>query len=303
MQVGRARDVERHRLGNGLDDVGASVAGSDHLARLEGGDQLVEVWRLAIDGILESRGLVGVGLLPRVKGLHPFVIFGDERGLVLLEVIIGLRGHIPLVLGEAKRLTCGILELHASLTVGSAGAGDLVDALANDGLAHDEGWLAVAGLGVRVSLGDRLHVVAVNGEDLPALRLEPHGDILGLRVLGHLVESDAVGVVHEDQVVKLLVASEGNSLVRDALLQASIAAQDDDLVVNNGVVSRVERGRRQLGRCGHADTVANALAEGTSGGLDAWGPAELRVAGGLGVLGTEVLDLIHGEIEASHVQP
>merc|ERR1719393_964738 len=33
------------------------------------------------------------------------------------------------------------------------------------------------------------------------------------------------------------------------------------------------------------------------------GPAELGVARGLGVLGTEVLDLLHGQVVARHVQP
>merc|ERR1719409_851482 len=58
---------------------------------------------------------------------------------------------------------------------------------------------------------------------LPALRLEAHLHILRLRVLGHLVESDAVGVVHEDEVVQLLVASKSHRLIGHTLLQAAVA--------------------------------------------------------------------------------
>ena len=188
--------------------------------------------------------------------------------------------------------------------MGGAGARDLVDALADDRLAHDQRRLAVVRLlGVAVGLGDGLHVVAVDGEDLPALRLEAHLDVLRLRVLGHLVERDAVRVVHEDEVVELLVAREGDRLVGDALLEAAVAAEHDDVVVDDGVLGGVEGRRGELRRRRHADAVADALAERAGGRLDTRGPAELGVAGGLRVLDAEVLDLLHREVVAGHVQP
>merc|ERR1719199_2492413 len=49
--------------------------------------------------------------------------------------------------------------------------------------------------------------------------------------------------------------------------------------------------------------LSDSLAERAGGRLHTGGPAELGVAGGLRVLDTEVLDLLHGQIVARHVQP
>jgi len=192
----------------------------------------------------------------------------------------------------------------ASLTVRRARTSNLVNALTNDRLAHNQGGLAVVrGLSVSVRLGDRLHVVTIDSEHFPALRLEAHSHVLRLRVLGHLIKRHAVRVVHDNEVVKLLVARESGRLVGDALLQAAIAAQHDHVVVDDRMLSGVERRTSQLGSSRHANTVANTLAERARRRLDTWGPAKLRVARRLRVLSTEVLDFGHAQVEASHVQP
>ena len=73
------------------------------------------------------------------------------------------------------------------------GAGDLVNALADDGLGDKQLGLAVLGGTELVEGGlDGLNVVAVDGHNLPAVRLIAHGSVLGLGVLGHLVEGHVV---------------------------------------------------------------------------------------------------------------
>mmetsp|Transcript_3135 Transcript_3135/g.3682 ORF Transcript_3135/g.3682 Transcript_3135/m.3682 type:complete len:669 (-) Transcript_3135:198-2204(-) len=304
VEVGRAREVERHRLSNGLDDLGAGVAGGDGLARGKLGHHGHDIGRVAGDGVLELLRLLGVGGLPLAKGLLPLVVLGDELLLVLGEEVIRLGGDVELLLGEAERLAGGVLVLDAGLAVSGAGAGDLVDALADDSLAHDERRLAIVRLlGVAVRLGDGVHVVAVDLEHLPSLRLEAHVDVLRLGVIGHLVQGDAVGVVHQDEVVELLMTRKSNGLVGDALLQAAVTAEDDDVVVDDGVVGGVEGGGGVLGRSGHADAVADALAERTGRRLHTRRPAKLGVAGRLGVLGAEVHHLLLGQVVARHVKP
>ena len=48
-------------------------------------------------------------------------------------------------------------------------------------------------------------VVAIDGNDLPAISLVASGGVLRLGVLGHLVERHVIGVVDDDQVVQPLV--------------------------------------------------------------------------------------------------
>eukprot|EP00965_Chrysotila_dentata_P120593 3987835-Pleurochrysis_carterae.AAC.2 len=71
VKVGGARDVEGHRLGDGLEDVGASVTGGDLRADLELGHHRVEVRDDTGLSIGEHLGLVRVGRLPRLEGLAP----------------------------------------------------------------------------------------------------------------------------------------------------------------------------------------------------------------------------------------
>mmetsp|Transcript_8408 Transcript_8408/g.18416 ORF Transcript_8408/g.18416 Transcript_8408/m.18416 type:complete len:493 (+) Transcript_8408:785-2263(+) len=305
VEISGAREVKRHGLRDRLQDVGARVASGDASANFELIHHRVEVRNVAGHRISVRLCELRVGALPGLEGLLPRVVLGGEALLVRLKVRVGLRRHIPQLVGrEAERLAARLLILDASLTVSGAGARDLVNALANDGLAHDQGRLAVVRLlGVLVRLGDGLHVMAIDLQNLPALGLEAHLDILRLRVLGHLVESDAIGIVHDDEVVKLLVASKGNGLVCDALLQAAIAAEDDDVVVDDGVLIRVEGRRRELASRRKANTVGDTLAKWASGCLDTRGPSPLRVARGLGVLDTEVGNLLHGKVESRNVQP
>ena len=72
---------------------------------------------------------------------------------MVLEERTGVLRDEPLLLGEADRLAGLVRVLDARLAVGRVGARDGVDALADDGLAHDQLGLAVlGGLGGRQRL-------------------------------------------------------------------------------------------------------------------------------------------------------
>ena len=107
--------------------------------------------------------------------------------------------------------------------------------------------------------------------DVEADRLEPLGRIFALRLLRHRVERHGVRVVDEDQVVELLVARELDGLHPYALLHAAVARETHDVMIEDDVVFRVEPRLCHLGRDGHADGVADALAERSGGRLDAAG--------------------------------
>ena len=149
--------------------------------------------------------------------------------------------------------------------------------------------------------------MAVDVIDLPSVGLVTLEDVLGLGVLGHLVEGDLVGVVEDDEVVELLVGGEGGGLGGDTLLEATVTGEGEDVVVEDLVVVGVVDGLGHLLGGGETDGVGNTLSEGTGGALDAGGVVlgvgELGVTGGHGVVLTEVLELIDGEVEASKVEP
>ena len=65
--------------------------------------------------------------------------------------------------------------------------------------------------------------------------------------------------------------------MRDAFLQAAVAGEADDVVVENLVHSRVEARRGHLLRDRDTDRVGDALPERTGGAFDAVGFVRLRM--------------------------
>ena len=138
---------------------------------------------------------------------------------------------------------------------------------------------------------------------VPADRLEARGGVLALRLVGHGVEGDVVGVVNEDQVVQLLVTGESDGLESDALLHAAVTGERDHVVVEDRMLGGVEAGGGHLAGERETDGVGDPLAERASGGLDTGGLVELGVAGGLRVELAEILQLLKREVVAAEMQP
>jgi hypothetical protein len=149
--------------------------------------------------------------------------------------------------------------------------------------------------------------VTINFESLPPVRLVTHDDILGLSVLSHLVEGDLVGIVHDNQIIKLFMGCESGSLSGDTLLEATISGKHKDVVSKDLVFGSVVNGLSHLLRGSNSSSVGNSLSEGTSSGLNSGGVVlrvrELRVTRGHGVILTEVGNLGHGKIKSSNIQP
>ena len=312
VEIGGSRDVLGNDLGDLLDDLvsgdtgglgGIDVHIGDGLDHLVGGHDVVG------DGVLELLGEVGVGLGPGLVGGLPLVVGGLVLLLDALEEVAGALGDVPLLtLGEAN-VELGLVDVRdAGLTVSGVGALGLLHTLTDDGVALDELGLAiVGGLGGGDGGLNGIKVVAVDVVDLPSVGLVTLEDVLGLGVLGHLVEGDLVGVVEDDEVVELLMGGEGGGLGGDTLLEASVTGEGEDVVVEDLVVVGVVDALGHLLGGGETDGVGDTLSEGTGGALDAGGVVlgvrELGVTGGHGVVLTEVLELIDGEVEASKVEP
>ena len=204
---------------------------------------------------------------------------------------------------ETKPLAGLVGELHTGLTMGLVGAFDLRDTLSDDGLADDNVGLALGGLGLVKGRKDLLEIVAVDHLDVPAIGGIACAHILALADIQHRVEGDVVGIEENNQVVEAEVTRQRGGLRGDAFLETAITAKSDDMVVQDGVLGRVEPGCCHFLRHGVADGVGNSLTEGAGGRLNTRGLVELGMAGGDAVELTELLHLIQAEIKARKVEP
>mmetsp|Transcript_10183 Transcript_10183/g.28581 ORF Transcript_10183/g.28581 Transcript_10183/m.28581 type:complete len:741 (+) Transcript_10183:131-2353(+) len=312
VEIGRSRDVLGNELGDLLNDLVAGDTGGLGVLLVHVGDLLDHVLGrhdVVGDGILELLGKVGVGLGPGLVGGLPLVVARLVLLLDALEEVAGALGDVPLLaLGKAD-VDLGLVNVgDAGLTVSGVGALGLLHTLTDDGVALDELGLAiVGGLGGGDGGLNGIEVMAIDVIGLPSVSIVTLDDVLGLSVLGHLVEGDLVGVVEDDEVVELLVGGEGGGLGGDTLLEAAITGEGVDVVVEDLVVVGVVDSLSHLLGGGDTDGVGDALSEGTGGGLNAGGVVlgvgELGVAGSHGVVLTEVLELIDGEVEAGKVEP
>mmetsp|Transcript_1811 Transcript_1811/g.4526 ORF Transcript_1811/g.4526 Transcript_1811/m.4526 type:complete len:463 (-) Transcript_1811:145-1533(-) len=310
MKIGGSRDVVGNGLGNLLDDLVARDTGglglTAHLG--DGLDHLGSRHDVVGNGILKLLGEVAVGFLPGSVGGLPVIVDALVLLLDAAEEVTGALGHEPLLLGEADGRAGFVNVWDTGLSVSGVGALCLLHSLSDDGVALDELGLAiVGGLGGGDGLLNNSKVMSINLVRLPTVGIVTLHDVLGLGVLGHFVEGDLVGVVKDDEVVKLLVGGEGGGLSRDTLLEATVTSKGEDVVIEDLVVVSVVTGGSHLLRNSKTDSVGDTGSEGTSGALNSggvvFGVGELRVARGLGVVLTKLFELIDREVEASEVKP
>mmetsp|Transcript_23877 Transcript_23877/g.37589 ORF Transcript_23877/g.37589 Transcript_23877/m.37589 type:complete len:622 (-) Transcript_23877:51-1916(-) len=310
VKIGGSRDVVGHQLGNLLNDlVTRNTGGLGVTAHLgDGGNHILSRHDVVSDSVFELLGHVSVGFLPGRIGTLPLIV---DLGVLLLnsvEEVAGSLRHEPLLLREANGGTGLVNVWDTGLSVGGVGALGLFHSLSNDGVALDEFGLAiVGGLGRSDGLLDNGEVMSVNLVRLPSVGVVTLDDILGLSVLSHLVEGDLVGVVKDDQVVELLLGGEGGRLGGDSLLEASITGKGVNVVVEDRVVVGVVTGGGHFFTHGETDSVGDTSSQRTSCALNSGGGVlgvgEFGVARSLGVVLTEVLQLLDGEVESGKVEP
>ena len=314
-EVGRAAPQLGHRGRQRVEHLSGRRARGQR-AGLEDRERLVE----ALGGLLgqdavEQLGAVGVGLAPRlVAGLPLGLGLGGPVGGVLAGV-----GHDGVVDGERGVLEAQQLLHRADLVATQLGAVDAVVAgLVGQRPADDRGDLDEVRLVLDrarllddvVELGDLLLVrgEAVGEVDVvrvPAVRGVARLDVLGERDLGVALDRDPVVVVEQEQVAQVLGGGQRGRLGGDALLHAAVTGDAVDVVVEDRLArdgARVEHLADTAGAHREADRVGDAGAQRAGGALDALGPAELGVAGGLGVPRAQRLQVGHLEAVAGQEQ-
>mmetsp|Transcript_6241 Transcript_6241/g.17866 ORF Transcript_6241/g.17866 Transcript_6241/m.17866 type:complete len:427 (-) Transcript_6241:200-1480(-) len=311
VQVSRSRNIVRHHGGNVLDDLESTDTGGfggiSHCGDL--GDHFLSRWGLISDGIFQLSGKSGVSLLPGRKSGLPFIVVGLVLLLNLREEITGSFRDVPLLTLGDTDVELGLVNVwDTGFSVSSVGTLGFFHTLSDDGVALDElGLAVVVGLGKSDGFLDGIKVVSINVEHFPSVGFISLQDVFGLGIFGHLVKSDFVGVVKDDQVVKLLVGGEAGSLGRDTFLEATVSGKGEDVVIEDLVVVGVVDGGSHLLGGSHTDSVRHTLSKRTGGGLNSGGvvlgTGEFRVSRGHGVVLTESLDLIHGNVVPGKVQP
>jgi hypothetical protein len=137
---------------------------------------------------------------------------------------------------------------------------------------------------------------------VPAVRREAHPHVLAEGEGGVAVDGDVVVVVDHAEPAQAQVAGKARGLAGHAFHQVAVAAEAPDRVVHDLEARPVEALRQHPLGARHADGVAEALAQGTGGGLDTGGVAALGVAGRLRVPLAEVADLVERQVVARQVQ-
>ncbi len=131
--------------------------------------------------------------------------------------------------------------------------------------------------------------------DVPAVRGEASGDVLGEREVGVALDRHPVRVVDPAEVRQALVRGERRRLRRDPLHHAAVARLRVHVEVEErepvAVVARAE----PLARDGHPDRGRDALPERARRRLDAARPAVLRMTGALRAELAEALQVVEGD--------
>ncbi len=145
-----------------------------------------------------------------------------------------------------------------------------------------------------VAVGDALGV--------PAVGLEARQDVLRPGHARRPVELDVVVVVEDHELAQAQVAGQAGGLGGDALLEVAVGADHVGPVVDDVVARAVELVGQASLRDGHAHGVAEALAEGSRGGLHAGRHAVLRVPRRARAELAEALQLVERQVVAGEVQ-
>ena len=255
-----------------------------------------------------SHGMTGAMALSGGEGLlgraGPLALMAAHLGRALgEEVANGLGHHEGLVGVEAQGLLGQAHLVHAQRgAVAGGGAGLVGRTLADGGVANDEGGLRGGLFGLAQGLLDVLEVVAVAGENAPAIALEAALGVIGHGDVGGALDGDAVGIVKENQLAQTQCAGHRAGLVRDALFQVAVAAGDPRAVVDERAAFGVEaRGEHLLGQR-HAHARGDTLPQGAGGRLHAGRYLALGVAGRPRAQLAELLEVVQGKVETGQVK-
>ena len=119
--------------------------------------------------------------------------------------------------------------------------------------------LTLCRLGPLVGPQDFFKIMPIDFLNIPAVGTISGGNILALANGKHGVEGHVVVVMEKNKVVETEMTCKRGSLSRNPLLEAAVSGKNNDVVVKNGMIRRVEVcGSHFLGH-GETNGIGNPL--------------------------------------------
>ena len=72
----------------------------------------------------------------------------------------------------------------------------------DDGLTDDQAWLAGLANGLFGGLGDRIGIMTIDFDDLPAVALKASLGVIGKPTVDFAIDRDAIVIIIEDQLAQ-----------------------------------------------------------------------------------------------------
>jgi hypothetical protein len=305
-KVRGATDHVGQHLRDRLQGVAARLSGC-HLVSdgvLGQGDILEQCGIPATNRFIPLRQKSRVCGTPRIKRLFPRGVRFGELGLTRGKELRRLRGDVEHLLRINADLFLGQGDLVVTQRRAmNAVSTRLVGGAFSDSRAEDH-HARLSRLRVRFGdqLPDRVCIVRVAFQHLPAVGAIARRDILGKRQLGGTLDGDAVGVVKDGQFSQFEVTRQGARLGGDSLHHAAVPGDRVGMVVDDRLVGGVKACSGHLLRDRNPHRVGDALAQRTGGRLKPDGLAVLRVTRRLAADLAEFLDLFQGQSVAGKMQ-
>ena len=101
--------------------------------------------------------------------------------------------------------------------------------------------------------------MAIDFLDVEPVCFHAFPGVFALRLFRRGVERDRIRIVEENQIIEAPMTSQRTCLGGDALLHVAVAAQTDNVLIENFVLVSVEPRGGHLCRHGNANRVANTL--------------------------------------------
>ena len=154
--------------------------------------------------------------------------------------------------------------------------------------APDQGWFAGFLLCGGDGLGDGVHVMSVNRQNLPTICFKTARGIFRDSKVGAAINRDAIVIEQNDQAIKLHMSGHRCSFVADPFHQAAITGNHIGIVINK---IGAECGGEVAFSHRHANRIGKPLAERAGGRFNAAGMTKFRVTGGDRAKLAEIFDL------------
>src|SRR5438067_7258007 len=209
-----------------------------------------------------------------------------------------------MLIREAKSFSRGINILGAGFAMGFRRSLNFRNPFPGKGMNDDELRFPVVAIFRDVTgVEEFLHVVALDFLGIESVGLKTFSRVLALRLVGHGIERDGVGIVNQNQIIEPEMPGEGARFRRHAFLETTVARQAKNMLVENAMFAGVEMCLRHFRSHCHTNRVANALPQRAGGTLDAGCVAKFRMSRRFRMQLAKIFDVLDRNVVAAQMQP